>query len=130
MPVKELVAAMDGGINPVPADVKRVAEGLVYRDFITVGLLLDKLLIKNPAKKGTPESKLKFVADNWIYVQESDVKLGRIQIFNNWSPYLVADPEKVWIGHRRGKAGRCAGFRGVPYQEGVPRLLWHLWRVQ
>ena len=98
MPVKELVAAMDGGINPVPVDVKRVAEGLVYRDFITVGLLLDKLLIKNPAKKGTPESKLKFVADNWIYVQESDVKLGRIQIFNNWSPYLVADPEKVWIG--------------------------------
>ena len=98
MPVKELVAAMDNGKNPVPAEVKRVADGLVYRDFITVGLLLDKLLIKNPAKPGTPESKLKFVADNWIYVQESDVKLGRIQIFNNWSPYLVSDPEKVWIG--------------------------------
>lgn len=98
MPVKELVASMDNGETPVPAEVKRVAEGLVYRDFITVGLLLDKLLIKNPAKSGTPESKLKFVADNWIYVQESDVKLGRIQIFNNWSPYLVADPEKVWIG--------------------------------
>ena len=98
MPVKELVAAMDNEKTPVPADVKRVADGLVYRDFITVGLLLDKLLIKNPAKPGTPESKLKFVADNWIYVQESDVKLGRIQIFNNWSPYLVADPEKVWIG--------------------------------
>ncbi len=98
MPVKELVVAMDNGKNPVPAEVKRVADGLVYRDFITVGLLLDKLLIKNPAKPGTPESKLKFVADNWIYVQESDVKLGRIQIFNNWSPYLVADPEKVWIG--------------------------------
>ena len=98
MPVKELVAAMDKEKTPVPAEVKRVAEGLVYRDFITVGLLLDKLEIKNPAKPGTPESKLKFVADNWIYVQESDVKLGRIQIFNNWSPYLVADPEKVWIG--------------------------------
>jgi len=98
MPVKELVAAMDNERTPVPADVKRVADGLVYRDFITVGLLLNKLLIKNPAKPGTPESKLKFVADNWIYVQESDVKLGRIQIFNNWSPYLVADPEKVWIG--------------------------------
>ncbi|WP_407447616.1 NAD(P)/FAD-dependent oxidoreductase [Fibrobacter sp.] len=98
MPVKELVAAMDNGKTLVPAEVKRVADGLVYRDFITVGLLLDKLLIKNPAKPGTPESKLKFVADNWIYVQESDVKLGRIQIFNNWSPYLVADPEKVWIG--------------------------------
>ena len=98
MPVKELVAAMDNEKTPVPADVRRVSDGLVYRDFITVGLLLDKLLIKNPAKPGTPESKLKFVADNWIYVQESDVKLGRIQIFNNWSPYLVADPEKVWIG--------------------------------
>lgn len=98
MPVKELIAAMDGEKNPVPVYVRRVADGLVYRDFITVGLLLDKLLIKNPAKAGTPESKLKFVADNWIYVQESDVKLGRIQIFNNWSPYLVADPEKVWIG--------------------------------
>ena len=98
MPVKELVTAMDNGKTPVPAEVKRVADGLVYRDFITVGLLLDKLLIKNPAKPGSPESKLKFVADNWIYVQESDVKLGRIQIFNNWSPYLVADSEKVWIG--------------------------------
>ena len=98
MPVKELVAAMDSEKNPVPAEVRRVSDGLVYRDFITVGLLLDKLEIKNPAKPGTPESKLKFVADNWIYVQESDVKLGRIQIFNNWSPYLVADPEKVWIG--------------------------------
>lgn len=98
MPVKELIAAMDNEKNPVPAEVRRVSEGLVYRDFITVGLLLDKLEIKNPAKPGTPESKLKFVADNWIYVQESDVKLGRIQIFNNWSPYLVADPEKVWIG--------------------------------
>ena len=98
MPVKELVAAMDSEKNPVPAEVRRISDGLVYRDFITVGLLLDKLEIKNPAKPGTPESKLKFVADNWIYVQESDVKLGRIQIFNNWSPYLVSDPEKVWIG--------------------------------
>ena len=98
MPVKELVAAIDSEKSKVPEDVRQIADGLVYRDFITVGLLLDKLLIKKPAKPGTPESKLKFVADNWIYVQESDVKLGRIQIFNNWSPYLVADPEKVWIG--------------------------------
>lgn len=94
MPIKDLVAAM----TDVPSEVSKVAGGLVYRDFMTVGLLLDKLLIKNPAKQGTPESKLAFVADNWIYVQESDVKLGRIQIFNNWSPYLVSDPSKVWIG--------------------------------
>lgn len=94
MPVKNLVAALPD----VPEDVRRVADGLVYRDFMTVGLLLDSIDIRNPAKPGTPESKLKFVADNWIYVQESDVKLGRIQVFNNWSPYLVADPSKVWIG--------------------------------
>ena len=36
--------------------------------------------------------------DTWIYVQEPDVILGRLQIFNNWSPYLVSDPTKVWIG--------------------------------
>ncbi len=94
MPVKNLVEALPN----VPAEVSRIAKGLVYRDFMTVGLLLDSLDIKNPAKAGTPESRLKFVADNWIYVQESDVKLGRIQVFNNWSPYLVSDPSKVWIG--------------------------------
>lgn len=98
MPVKDLVCALESEKEPVPENVRRVANGLVYRDFMTVGLLLDKLEIKNPAKPGTPESKLDFVADNWIYVQESDVKLGRIQIFNNWSPYLVRDPKKVWIG--------------------------------
>lgn len=94
MPVKNLVEALPN----VPAEVSRIAKGLVYRDFMTVGLLLDSLDIKNPAKAGTPESRLKFVADNWIYVQESDVKLGRIQVFNNWSPYLVSDPSKAWIG--------------------------------
>ncbi len=94
MPVKNLVE----DLPDVPPEVSRIAKGLVYRDFMTVGLLLDSLDIENPAKAGTPESRLKFVADNWIYVQESDVKLGRIQVFNNWSPYLVSDPSKVWIG--------------------------------
>jgi protoporphyrinogen oxidase len=36
--------------------------------------------------------------DNWIYVQEPDVKVGRLQFFNNWSPYMVADPDTVWVG--------------------------------
>lgn len=94
MPVKDLIAAMDD----IPTEVRRIAEGLVYRDFMTVGLLLDKLDIKKKATSGTPESKLKFIADNWIYIQENDVKLGRLQIFNNWSPYLVKDSSKVWIG--------------------------------
>lgn len=92
MPVKDLVNAM-GSIVPQP--VKLVSEGLQYRDFITVGLLLNKLKIKNETKIATLHE---LIPDNWIYIQERDVKVGRLQIFNNWSPYMVADIEKVWIG--------------------------------
>jgi protoporphyrinogen oxidase len=93
MPVRDLVRAFD--VEP-PADVARVAAGLSYRDFITVGLLLRKLKVRGEARPGMPEG---LVPDNWIYVQERDVKIGRLQIFNNWSPYLVRDPSAtVWIG--------------------------------
>ena len=87
MPMKELVRALD---VPVPDNVQEVSEGLQYRDFITVGLLADKLKVKEPDGG--------LLKDTWIYVQEPDVILGRLQIFNNWSPHLVADPTKVWIG--------------------------------
>jgi protoporphyrinogen oxidase len=87
MPMKELVRAIDA---PVPAAVREVAEGLQYRDFITVGLLCDRLKVHEPDGG--------LLKDTWIYVQEPDVLLGRLQIFNNWSPYLVAEPDKVWIG--------------------------------
>ncbi len=90
MPVKELVRCLDAA---VPESVAEVSDGLVYRDFITVGLLLRKLKIRENTAQGA-----KLLADNWIYIQEPDVQVGRMQIFNNWSPYLVADPENVWIG--------------------------------
>lgn len=80
MPVKDLIEA----IGNAPQDVAKTAQELQYRDFITVGLLLDK------TKTALP--------DNWIYVQEPDVKMGRIQVFNNWSPYLVKNPENIWLG--------------------------------
>lgn len=92
MPVKELVAKMGAAI---PADIKRIAGGLAYRDFITVGLLLKKLKLKNSVGSDKDQD---IISDNWIYIQENDVKLGRLQIFNNWSPYLVADRENVWLG--------------------------------
>jgi protoporphyrinogen oxidase len=92
MPVKDLIVAMG---NKVPANVKIVSDGLQYRDFITVGLLLNKLKIKNETKIISLHG---LVPDTWIYIQERDVKVGRLQIFNNWSPYMVADIEKVWIG--------------------------------
>jgi len=89
MPVKHLVRGLAGA----PAKVREVAEGLLYRDFVTVGLLLDRLLIHEE----TPEGR-RLVRDNWIYIQEPGVEIGRLQIFNNWSPGMVADPDKVWIG--------------------------------
>jgi len=87
MPVRELLRAMD---TPTPPEIQAISDGLQYRDFITVGLLVDRLLISEP--DGSP------VKDTWIYIQEPDVLVGRLQIFNNWSPYLVSDPTKVWIG--------------------------------
>jgi protoporphyrinogen oxidase len=92
MPVKDLVAAMG---DKVPETVKKVARNLQYRDFITVGLLLNKLKIKNETSVTTADG---LVPDNWIYIQEKDVKIGRLQIYNNWSPYMVASPGKIWIG--------------------------------
>jgi protoporphyrinogen oxidase len=73
----------------------RVASGLMYRDFLTVGLLVRKLKIKNETRMKTING---IVPDNWIYVQERNMRLGRVQVFNNWSPYLVADPSTVWLG--------------------------------
>ncbi|MDH5325891.1 MAG: NAD(P)/FAD-dependent oxidoreductase [Gammaproteobacteria bacterium] len=92
MAVKDLVEAMSPG---VPENVLRIASGLTYRDFITVGVLLNKLKIDNETNIPTVNS---IVPDNWIYIQERDVKLGRLQIFNNWSPYMVKDPDTVWLG--------------------------------
>lgn len=92
MPVKDLVA----GLNAVPKDMNRIASNLPYRDFVTVGLLVDSLNLKNKTKIKTISN---IVPDCWIYVQDTGVKLGRIQIFNNWSPYMVEDVENtVWIG--------------------------------
>ena len=87
MPIRELIRGLD---CEVPANVREVSEGLVYRDFITVGLLADRLVATEPDGG--------LLKDTWIYIQEPDVLLGRLQIFNNWSPYLVADPAKAWIG--------------------------------
>jgi len=93
MPVKDLVIAME---DDAPADVHDIAKELPYRDFITVGLLVNKLLIKNLTKMKTVNN---IVPDCWIYIQERDVKIGRLQVFNNWSPYLPAKNENtVWVG--------------------------------
>ncbi len=73
MPISALLRAMD---PPVPPDVQQAADDLRYRDFITVALVV-------PEEFSFP--------DNWIYINDADVKVGRIQNFGRWSPYLVKD---------------------------------------
>ncbi len=91
MPIRQLMRVMD---PPPPEPVAEIARGLLYRDFLTVGLLLSKLHVHEQGM-----ALAERLPDNWIYVQEGDVQVGRIQCFNNWSPYLVADPDNtVWIG--------------------------------
>lgn len=92
MAIKDLVNAL-----PFPPEnVKRISDGLPYRDFITVGLLLNRLELVNKTKMKTINGN---VPDCWIYIQDRSVKLGRLQIFNNWSPYMVDDIQKhVWVG--------------------------------
>jgi protoporphyrinogen oxidase len=92
MPVSELAAMLEPG-DPT---VERIAAGLPYRDFMTAGLLLRKM---NLDQKQTPQSAGNGMPpDNWIYIQEPDVKIGRLQIFNNWSPGLVSNPDTIWLG--------------------------------
>lgn len=94
MPIKDLIPALEG--TSVPVDVHRIACDLPYRDFMTVGVLTKKLQITNTTKHKTLGN---IVPDTWIYIQESDVKLCRLQIFNNWSPYMVKDAvNTTWVG--------------------------------
>ncbi|MGI6500182.1 MAG: NAD(P)/FAD-dependent oxidoreductase [Anaerostipes sp.] len=85
MPLKDLVY----GMNQVPKGIQKIAHGLVYRDFVTIGICLSKWQLSNQS----------LIPDCWMYIQDKGVKLGRIQVFYNWSPYLIKDAKhKLWIG--------------------------------
>ncbi len=92
MPIKDLVA----GMNDVPRGIAEIAADLPYRDYMTLGILVPKINLKNETRIRTVSN---IVPDNWVYVHERSVKLGRFQIYNNWSPYLVKDLKNtLWIG--------------------------------
>ena len=92
MPIKDLVA----GMNDVPADPARIAAGLPYRDYMTVGVLIPHLNLENKTDIRTIGN---IVPDNWVYVHDRSVQMGRFQVYNNWSPYLVKDLEHtIWMG--------------------------------
>jgi protoporphyrinogen oxidase len=92
MPLRDFIAGL---VPPPPLPVREVAAGLCYRDFITVGVLVRKLRPTSGCLAGHPAN---LVPDNWIYIQEPDVRLGRLQVFNNWSPAMVKDADTVWLG--------------------------------
>lgn len=80
MPIQELVRKMS---PEPPNEVMQAADRLAYRDFLTVSLIIDKADL---------------FQDNWIYIHDSDVKVGRIQNFKNWSPEMVPDENKTCLG--------------------------------
>ena len=92
MPIAELCSSLTPGI---PREVEDIASSLPYRDFLTVGLLVERMCIdagrSSVNHRGMP-------SDNWIYIQEPHVRLGRLQIFNNWSPSMVAAAPNIWLG--------------------------------
>ncbi len=90
LPIKQLTEFL----KPADPEVARIAAALPYRDFITVGLLVKRMRPSGDNQQNTNGMP----PDNWIYIQEPDVKLGRLQVFNNWSPALVADPNTIWLG--------------------------------
>jgi protoporphyrinogen oxidase len=92
MPVSELMSLL----QPSDPELLRIAIGLPYRDFMTAGLLLRRMRVRRNLARGTPLNGMP--PDNWIYIQEPDVRIGRLQIFNNWSPAMVADQETIWLG--------------------------------
>ena len=91
LPIQNLIVML----NDVPQNVKTVADGLMYRNFRSAAVLLNKMKLQNTSKLSSVNNIL---PDTWVYVQESDVKMGRFQMYNNWSPYLLQNQDNVWIG--------------------------------
>lgn len=92
MPLKDLVL----GLNDVPENFRNIAAGLPYRDYMTVGVLVSKLNLRNETEIKTVGN---IIPDDWVYVHNPNVKMGRFQVYNNWSPYMVRDLENfVWMG--------------------------------
>lgn len=94
VPLKDLCDYIP--FNDQPIEIVNIAANLPYRDFRTCGILVDKLAVRNKTNISTYNG---LIPDCWIYIQDQKVRMGRVQIFNNWSPYMVKDfRNKVWIG--------------------------------
>lgn len=88
IPVKHFIQNMQPVV--ISEAIKQIMANPAYRDFMIVGLLFKK----SQNRQGT----IAELTDNWIYLQDQNLVAGRSQIFNNWSPYMVADEGTVWVG--------------------------------
>ena len=154
MPVRDLTGFW---IQPIQA-LGECADELPYRDFITAGLLLSRMN-SGPQPKRVDSTENGMPPDNWIYIQEPDVRIGRLQIFNNWSPAMVADPKTIWLGleyfcaegddlwsmgdgrfldfaageldqHGDGRQGDVLDGTVVRVAKAYPGVFWQLWRIR
>jgi protoporphyrinogen oxidase len=91
MPIKDIISALG---DCVPPAVRRIAQGLCYRDGIIVCVGVKKMQLENTTTFPTVNN---IVPDVWIYIQDNDVMMGRVQIYNNWSPYILKDDNLVWM---------------------------------
>lgn len=91
MPIRNLIKSMPKS-DP---EVEKISSSLHYRDFRTAGILCSELALRNKTKMLTCND---IIPDCWIYIQDKGVAVGRVQIFNNWSPYLVQDRGTCWVG--------------------------------
>ncbi len=103
MPLREAIQKFK---PEAPPEVLRAANDLRYRDFLTVALIIKRTSL---------------FPDTWIYIHDPEVKVGRIQNFKNWSPFMVPDPNKTCLGleyfcfegdRSLDDAGRCADRPG------------------
>jgi protoporphyrinogen oxidase len=90
LPIKELINGMKG--KTIEQNILSLANGLEYRDFLIVGLILKK------AHREKEKNDFGALTDNWIYLQDKGIRAGRVQIFNNWSPFMVEDKDTISIG--------------------------------
>ena len=90
MPIKDLIHSFSK--EKAPQEITDISANLPYREFMSVGLIVDQLKLKNTTKVKT---FMDMIPDSWIYVQEPDVKMGRLQVFNNWSAYLFKNKEEI-----------------------------------
>lgn len=90
MPLKDLVNSFEN--ENVPEEIVKISNGLPYREFMSVAILANKINLKNTTKIKTINN---VIPDSWVYIQEPQVKMGRLQIFNNWSPYIFKNKEDI-----------------------------------